>query len=105
MKKTSESNLERIITLLEKVESSTKSVNWWEAEMENIINKIDELEKCTSPNELKIEQLTQKLQTLIPRAKLELQIIEKLEKELEAIIKEQDEQKTKNKKSPRKKSI
>ena len=71
--------------------------------MEKILDEIDELEKSSSPEaEFKISKLIARLTTLVPRAKVEVEIIEKMEKELEDIL---DEKQNKIKKSPRKKNI
>jgi hypothetical protein len=102
--KKEDSTLERIIELIEKVNLSTNSIYWWEKEMDATLDKMDKLENSYDPKDkIELEKLTQKLANLIPRAKLEIEIIDKLEEDLEKLIKESNE-KEKNKKSPRKKN-
>ena len=97
--------MEKIFELIEKVNSSTNSVNWWEREMEAILHKMDKLENSSkAKDKIELNKLTQKLATLIPRAKVEMEIIDKLESDLNKLLKEINEEK-KDKKSPRKKSI
>ena len=103
--KNQQSSLEKIFELIEKVNSSTNSVNWWEREMETILHKMDKLENSSKAKDKReLNKLTQKLATLIPRAKVEMEIIDKLESDLNKLLKEINEEK-KDKKSPRKKSI
>jgi hypothetical protein len=94
--------LEKIFELIEKTNSSANSVNWWEREMEAILHKMDKLENSTkTKDKIELNKLTQKLATLIPRAKVEMEIIDKLESDLNKLLKEINEEK-KDKKSPRK---
>lgn len=103
--KNRQSSLEKIFELIEKTNSSANSVNWWEREMEAILHKMDKLENSTkAKDKIELNKLTQKLATLIPRAKVEMEIIDKLESDLNKLLKEINEEK-KDKKSPRKKSI
>lgn len=103
--KNQQSSLEKIFELIEKVNSSTNSVNWWEKEMDSILHKMSKLENSTkAKDKIELDKLTQKLATLIPRAKVEMEIIDKLESDLNKLLKEINEEK-KDKKSPRKKSI
>jgi hypothetical protein len=100
--KNQQSSLEKIFELIEKTNSSANSVNWWEREMEAILHKMDKLENSTKiKDKIELNKLTQKLATLIPRAKLEMEIIDKLESDLNKLLKEINEEK-KDKKSPRK---
>ena len=94
---------QRISDLTQKAQTSAMSVKWWEDEMESIIKQIDNLE--TNPDEdseYKISQLIERLAVLVPRAKIEIEIIDKMEQELKDIL---NEKQIKNKKSPRKKTI
>jgi hypothetical protein len=100
--KNQQSSLEKIFELIEKTNSSANSVNWWEREMEAILHKMDKLENSTkTKDKIELNKLTQKLATLIPRAKVEMEIIDKLESDLNKLLKEINEEK-KDKKSPRK---
>ena len=81
--KNQQSSLEKIFELIEKTNSSANSVNWWEREMEAILHKMDKLENSTkTKDKIELNKLTQKLATLIPRAKVEMEIIDKLESDL-----------------------
>lgn len=99
---------QRINDLIDKTRMSTQSVNWWEKEIENTLSEIERWESSDGPKaEDELERLKNKLQLLIPRAQIEIQVINNLEKELDAIQKEIDEKaKSKNKKKgSRKKRI
>lgn len=103
--KNQQASLEKVFELIEKVNSSTNSVNWWEKEMDSILYKMSKLENSTkAKDKIELDKLTQKLATLIPRAKLEMGIIDELESDLNKLLKEINEEK-KDKKSARKKSI
>mgnify|MGYP001011199238 CR=1 FL=1 len=88
--KNQQSSLEKIFELIEKTNSSANSVNWWEREMEAILHKMDKLENSTKiKDKIELNKLTQKLATLIPRAKLEMEIIDKLESDLNKLLKDE----------------
>lgn len=94
---------QRIIDLTQKAEISQKSVNWWEQETERVLNEIDKAENDASPeSEDKIFKLIKELSVIVSRARLEIEIIDKMEEELHDIL---NEKKVINKKSPRKKTI
>ncbi len=94
---------QRVIDLIHKAETSAQSIKWWEDEMEKILDHIDVLEKSSDPDaEFKISKLIERLAALMPRAKIEVEIIDKMENELEDIL---NEKQNKIKKSPRKKNI
>lgn len=98
----------RIEDIINRTLISNESVKWWEKEMSNAMNEIDKLESSNNPNtEKELNRLRNKLESLIPRAQMEIQVINNLEKELDAIQKEIDEEaKSKNnKKGKRKKGI
>jgi hypothetical protein len=99
---------QRIEDIISRTLVSTQSVNWWEKEMDATIAAMDKWESSNHPQaERELNKLRNKLETLIPRAQMEIEVINKLEKELDAIQKEIDEEaKSKNnKKSKRKKGI
>jgi len=101
--KTREQKIQEIIN---RVDLSTLSVKWWEKEMDNIISEIDKLELSEdSRADYEIEKLKDKLQSLIPRAQLEIDVIDNLEKELNILLKEIDDGKEKNKKKGNRKKI
>lgn len=99
---------QRIQDIINRTIISTESVNWWEKEMDSTIVAMDKWESSNHPQaERELNKLRSKLETLIPRAQMEIQVINNLEKELDAIQKEIDEEaKAKNKKKGnRKKGI
>jgi hypothetical protein len=105
---TSKTRLEKIQDIINRTDLSTMSVKWWEKEMDNIMSQIDKWElsdDCVADSE--INKLKKKLESLIPRAQIEIEVINKLEKELDVLLKEiKDEEKGKNKKKGnRKKGI
>jgi len=102
MKKTKH---QRINELVDKTRISTQSVNWWEKEMDNILSEIDRWESSDSPKaEDELERLKDKLQLLIPRARMEIEVINNLEKELGELQKETDNEKPKKTNRKKKKS-
>jgi hypothetical protein len=105
---TSKTRSEKIQDIINRTDLSTMSVKWWEKEMDNIMSQIDKWELSDDRQaDNEINKLKNKLESLIPRAQMEIEVINKLEKELDAIQKEIDEEaKSKNnKKSKRKKGI
>ena len=76
------------------------SVKWWEKEMDNTMSQIDKWELSdNSRADSEINKLKKKLESLIPRAQIEIEVINKLEKELDVLLKEiKDEEKSKSKK-------
>ena len=99
---------QRIEDIINRTLVSTQSVNWWEKEMDTTIAAMDKWESSNHPQaERELNKLRNKLETLIPRAQMEIEVINKLEKELDVLLKEiKDEEKGKNKKKGnRKKGI
>jgi len=97
---------QKIQDIINRVDLSTLSVKWWEKEMDNTMSAIDKLElsdDCQADDE--IEKLRNKLESLIPRAQLEIEVIDNLEKELHILLKEIDDGKEKNKKKGNRKKI
>jgi len=105
---TSKTKLEKIQDIINRANLSTTSVKWWEKEMDDTMSQISKWELSDdSRADSEINKLKKKLESLIPRAQMEIEVINKLEKELDAIQKEIDEEaKSKNnKKGKRKKGI
>ena len=97
---------QKIQDIINRVDLSTLSVKWGEKEMDNTMSAIDKLElsdDCQADDE--IEKLRNKLESLIPRAQLEIEVIDNLEKELHILLKEIDDGKEKNKKKGNRKKI
>lgn len=76
--------------LIDGVIASQKSVDWWEAQVCQIIGQINDLEQDEEANEKEIDKLTNQLASLLPRAKLELKTIDNLEIELKTFIQNQN---------------
>ena len=99
---------QRIKDLVDRTNISTQSVNWWEKEMDNILSEMNRWESSDSPKaEDELEILRDKLELLIPRARMEIEVINNLEKELGEIQQEKGNEITKKnkKKSNRNKSV
>ena len=99
---------QRIEDIITRTLVSTQSVNWWEKEMDTTIAAMDKWESSNHPQaERELNKLRNKLETLIPRAQMEIEVINNLEKELGEIQQEKGNEKTKKnkKKSNRNKSI
>ena len=74
---------QRIQDIINRTIISTESVNWWEKEMDSTIVAMDKWESSNHPQaERELNKLRSKLETLIPRAQMEIQVINNLEKEL-----------------------
>lgn len=83
---------EKIEKLIEKIEISNQSIDWWENEINKITRELDELaKKPTKKNLLKEEKLLLKLIALISRGKVELKTIDQLEIELQNLIRDEKE--------------
>jgi hypothetical protein len=105
---TSKTRHQRIQDIITRTDLSTQSVKWWEKEMDKTMAEMDKWESSSSPNaKIELEKLRNKLESLIPRAQMEIEVINNLEKELVALQNEIDHEKEgKNKKkSNRKKGI
>jgi hypothetical protein len=105
---TNKTKQQRIQDIITRTNLSTQSVDWWEKQMDKTLAEMDKWESSSSPNaKIELEKLKNKLESLIPRAQMEIEVINNLEKELMALQKEIDnEKKGKNKKKGnRKKGI
>lgn len=89
----------KIRDFLSRVAVSQNSVDWWEAQVCQIMGQISELEKDEAANKKEIDNLVVQLSNLITRAKLELSTIDKLENEMKQFIQNEKAQKE-SKKSP-----
>lgn len=83
--------VEQAQTLIDRVIASQKSVEWWEAQVCQIIGQINELEKDEVANAKEIDELVVRLSSILPRAKLELKTIDDLENQLRRFIESQKE--------------
>lgn len=83
--------VEQAQTLIDRVIASQRSVEWWEAQVCQIIGQINELEKDEVANAKEIDELVVRLSSILPRAKLELKTIDDLENQLRRFIESQKE--------------
>ena len=83
--------VEQAQTLIDRVIASQRSVEWWEAQVCQIIGQINELEKDEVANAKEIDELVVRLSSILPRAKLELKTIDDLENQLRSFIESQKE--------------
>lgn len=96
-------NLSKAQDIIKRVELSNQSVVWWEKEIEKVMQELEKVEnsKKKKDKQRTIELLTQ-LEALLPRGRLELNTINKLEVEVEQFLKNEKETKQNPKKGPRK---
>lgn len=78
--------VEQAQTLIDRVIASQRSIEWWEAQVCQIIGQINELEKDEVANAEEIDELVVRLSSILPRAKLELKTIDDLENQLRRFI-------------------
>ena len=83
--------VEQAQTLIDRVIASQRSVEWWEAQVCQIIGQINELEKDEVANAKEIDEVVVRLSSILPRAKLELKTIDDLENQLRRFIESQKE--------------
>lgn len=84
--------VEEAKTLISRVIASQKSVDWWEAQVCQIMSQINELEQDEYANSEEIDSLMIKLNSILPRAKLELRTIDDLENQLRSFIEKQKQE-------------
>lgn len=84
--------VEEAKTLISRVIASQKSVDWWEAQVCQIMSQINELEQDEYANSEEIDKLMIKLNSILPRAKLELRTIDDLENQLRSFIEKQKQE-------------
>lgn len=90
----------KIRDFLSRVAVSQNSVDWWEAQVCQIMGQISELEKDEAANKKEIDNLVAQLSNLITRAKLELSTIDNLENEMKQFTQNEKAQKESKKSSP-----
>jgi hypothetical protein len=84
--------IEEAKTLIDRVIASQKSVDWWEAQVCRIMGQINELEQDEDANSEEIDKLMIQLNSILPRAKLELRTIDDLENQLRSFIEKQKQE-------------
>ncbi len=89
--------------LLNRVDVSNQSVIWWENKVMEIMAELDIIEESTKKKDKKrVIELISQLESLVPRGRLEIDTIDKLEQEVQEFIKHEKETKQNPKKGPRK---
>lgn len=101
---------EKLDSISAKIDLCNKSITWWEGAIIDILDELDLIR--LKPSSEKLDErdaaLVSKLIKLIPRGDLELQIVNKLEKEFKELIRNEGKQiktKTKKKSPPKRKDI
>ena len=89
--------------LLNRVDVSNQSVVWWENKVMEIMAELDSVEDSRKKKDKeRAMELVLQLEALLPRGRLEINTIDKLEEEVQEFIKYEKEPKQNPKKSPRK---
>jgi len=89
--------------LIQRVDISNRSIRWWENQIMEIMAKLEIVENSPKKKDReKSAQLISQLETLLPRGKLEINTIDKLEEEVKEFIKNEKETEQNSKKGPRK---
>ena len=89
--------------LIKRVDISNQSVIWWENKIMEIMAELDSVEDSRKKKDKeRAMELVLQLEALLPRGRLEINTIDKLEEEVQEFIKYEKETKQNPKKSPRK---
>ena len=88
--------------LIKRVDISNQSVLWWENKIMEIMAELDIIEDSPKKKDKKrVVELISQLQSLLPRGRLEIDTIDKLEEEVQEFIKHEKETNQNSKKGPR----
>ena len=89
--------------LLNRVDVSNQSVVWWENKVMEIMAELNIIEDSPKKKDKKrVLELISQLESLLPRGRLEINTIDKLEEEVQEFIKHEKEINQNSKKGPRK---
>ena len=89
--------------LIKRVDISNQSVIWWENKIMEIMAELDIIEDSPKKKDKKrVLELVSQLESLLPRGRLEINTIDKLEEEVQEFIKHEKEINQNSKKGPRK---
>ena len=89
--------------LIKRVDISNQSVIWWENKIMEIMAELDIIEDSPKKKDKKrVLELISQLESLLPRGRLEINTIDKLEEEVQEFIKHEKEINQNSKKGPRK---
>ena len=88
--------------LIKRVDISNQSVIWWENKIMEIMAELNIIEDSPKKKDKKrVLELISQLQSLLPRGRLEIDTIDKLEEEVQEFIKHEKETNQNSKKGPR----
>ena len=88
--------------LIKRVDISNQSVIWWENKIMEIMAELDIIEDSPKKKDKKrVLELISQLESLLPRGRLEIDTIDKLEEEVQEFIKHEKETNQNSKKGPR----
>lgn len=89
--------------LIKRVDISNQSVIWWENKIMEIMAELNIIEDSPKKKDKKrVLELVSQLESLLPRGRLEINTIDKLEEEVQEFIKHEKEINQNSKKGPRK---
>ena len=92
--------------LIKRVDISNQSVIWWENKIMEIMAELNIIEDSPKKKDKKrVLELISQLESLLPRGRLEINTIDKLEEEVQEFIKHEKEINQNSKKGPRKQII
>ena len=88
--------------LIKRVDISNQSVIWWENKIMEIMAELNIIEDSPKKKDKKrVLELISRLESLLPRGRLEIDTIDKLEEEVQEFIKHEKETNQNSKKGPR----
>ena len=88
--------------LIKRVDISNQSVIWWENKIMEIMAELNIIEDSPKKKDKKrVLELISQLESLLPRGRLEIDTIDKLEEEVQEFIKHEKETNQNSKKGPR----
>ena len=88
--------------LIKRVDISNQSVIWWENKIMEIMAELNIIEDSPKKKDKKrVLELISQLESLLPRGRLEINTIDKLEEEVQEFIKHEKETNQNSKKGPR----
>jgi len=87
---------QKIEDILKRVDISNQSIAWWENKVISLMDQLDSLGENPKGEDLKKKKkLVEELTALIPRGRMEVNNIDKLEEEIKTLISNEKEKKKK----------
>jgi len=87
---------QKIEDILKRVDISNQSIAWWENKVISLMDQLDSLGENPKGEDLKKQKkLVEELTALIPRGRMEVNNIDKLEEEIKTLISNEKEKKKK----------